>query len=98
MKQLHGSSDVNQACLAAASEKGQMTVEMILLAVIFTSIAILFFSTVRNEGLMAAMVEGPWSYTKGMIESGVWKKAEVAGSYHPNLFYRHLSLQGDSEP
>lgn len=84
--------------LQPRAEKGQMTIEMILIMIILTSVAITFTKAARDNAYLASMVEGPWVYLQGMIEDGVWAKAGGSKSSHPNLVDRHASHRGDPIP
>lgn len=79
------------------NSKGQMTVELVLLAVIFTALALLIGRFFEGNQLVASVVQSPWRLQlAGMIENGVWGEAEATRNSHPNLLSRHSSLKGDS--
>lgn len=83
---------------ALANSKGQMTIEMLLIMAIFLSASILLTQQARSRGMLAGLVEGPWSRVQGMIENGVWKPVAESKDVHPNGFGRHISVDGDIEP
>lgn len=79
------------------SQRGQMTVEVILLAVLFTALALLIGRYFKDEQIIQDAVQTPWNNKfAGMIENGVWGGAEETRELHPNLLSRHSSLKGDS--
>jgi hypothetical protein len=77
------------------SRAGQMTIEMMLIAVLMTGVAISISKYARSSGFMASLVEGPWTRIQGMIEDGVWMPSAQSKSFHPNLKKRHASEKGD---
>jgi hypothetical protein len=67
------------------SERGQMTVEMVLLVTLIVGLAALVSSQFREKALFAGLVSGPWPYLKNMNEFGQWdKNTSRAMSLHPN--------------
>lgn len=78
-----------------SNERGQLTIEAILLMCIFVSISIYVSRYARAEQLVAKVVEGPWLPIRGMIENGVWATGEKAKGQHPSMKRRHSSNQGD---
>jgi len=82
---------------ALRSSSGQVAVEFILLAAVGILVATLIAKTIRQETLLAQMVQGPWQYLTGMIENGVWGTSEKTRLQHPNYLRRHVSLKGQSE-
>jgi hypothetical protein len=67
------------------SERGQMTVEMVLLAIIALSVALVVSSYFREKQVLKTLVGGPWSYLRTMNEYGVWLPSEKnAVENHPN--------------
>ena len=79
----------------ARNERGQLTIEAILLMTIFVSISIYVSRYARAEQLVAKVVEGPWLPIRGMIENGVWATGEKAKAQHPSMKIRHSSNKGD---
>ncbi len=77
------------------NQNGQMTIEMLLIAILLLSFVLAVSKVFQEKNLLASVVEGPQTYLQGMAENGVWKPAKVANSEHPNLHQRHISLQGD---
>lgn len=77
--------------LRLKNEKGQMTVEAILLLVIFVGIFMVTQRVFKSKKYLSQIVSGPWSYIQGMIESGVWMPAEEGKVRHPNRFTRRAS-------
>ena len=81
------------------SQKGQMTVEMVLILTFltFTSYWVLnkFDADVKP---VKQFVVGPWETVKGMMESGIWAKRGAATEKHPNYFKRMYSEWGEKVP
>jgi lysophospholipid acyltransferase (LPLAT)-like uncharacterized protein len=72
-----------------------MTMEMILIALIMTSVSVAFLKTARNKGWAQAYIEGPWAHIQGMIEDGVWVPAgDKSKALNPNLLKRHGAFNG----
>lgn len=81
------------------NERGQMTLEMILIAIILTGIAISFSNAAKSNGYLASLVEGPWLHVRGMIEDGVWVAAgDNSKALNPHHLSRHASYEGDNVP
>ena len=79
------------------SNRGQMTVEIILIAVIVTGLALMIGKYFKANELIPDLIQGPWKNRfAGMIENGVWGSAEGTQNFHPNLLKRHSSLKGDA--
>jgi hypothetical protein len=79
------------------SNSGQGTVEMVLLTATLVIVASLIFKTMRSQGFVTQLVDGPWSIMSGMIENGVWGSSEKTRNVHPNYLRRHISLIGKEE-
>lgn len=82
--------------LRLKNEAGQATMEAVLLMIAFTFVALKATSYAKDNGLIANVVEGPWSPIRGMIEDGVWKRHTDSKSLHPNHRARHQSREGDT--
>ncbi len=78
-----------------SNQTGQMTIEMLLIAIMLLSFVLAVSKVFQEKNLLASVVEGPQAYIKGMAENGVWKAGKAANGEHPNLHHRHISLQGD---
>lgn len=78
------------------SNGGQATMEAVLIMIVIAMIATKISSVFKDRGLLAGVVEGPWSPIRGMIEDGVWKKHTISKPMHPNHKRRHQSVQGDT--
>lgn len=76
-------------------QAGQATMEGVLLTVLVVAVAGSVSSYARSEGLLAKIVEGPWSPMRGMIENGVWVRYNDSKTLHPNHRARHQSRQGE---
>jgi hypothetical protein len=83
---------------AETNQKGQMTIEMVLIVVLLTGIAMTISKSMRSNNVMSTLIEGPWLPIRGMIEDGVWMKPADAKLHHPNLLSRHATVIGDPPP
>lgn len=78
------------------SQRGQMTVELILITIVVTGIALAIGKYFKDNNLIPDLIQGPWkNRMAGMIENGVWGPAADTMALHPNLLKRHSSLRGD---
>ncbi len=77
------------------NQNGQMTIEMLLIAILLLGFVLSISKVFQEKNLLASVVEGPQDYLVGMAENGVWKPSKTANEKHPNLHYRHISLEGD---
>lgn len=77
------------------NQKGQATVEAVLAAVIIVAVAISVSKAMRDRGMFASLVEGPWSYIDGMAQHGVWNSERQARPFNP---YTGRRVSGVSEP
>ena len=82
----------------ARNERGQLTIEAILIMCIFTSIALYVSRYAKSEQLVAKVVEGPWLPIRGMIENGVWEAGAKGMHDHPSMKHRHSSNFGEPNP
>lgn len=78
------------------SQKGQATMEAVLIMVIIAVVALKISSVAKNQGFVRNIVEGPWAPIRGMIEDGVWEKYTTSKIMHPNHKMRHQTKQGDA--
>jgi hypothetical protein len=81
-----------------ANQRGQMTIEMILILVLLLSVALSISKASQSSGWMASLVSGPWKPLQGMIEDGVWVNAGASKSMHPTMLSRHGSYEGVEAP
>ena len=77
------------------NKKGQMSVEAVLLIVVFLGAALFVSNQFRENGVLAQFVHGPWDRLSGMVKYGVWLPDETAKGLHP--LNRVNSVQGESE-
>jgi hypothetical protein len=71
------------------SERGQMTVEMVLLMIVALTIALMTSNFFKQKQVLKTLVGGPWAYIRTMNEYGVWlPNAQAAVAYHPNGMQR----------
>lgn len=92
-QQFSGNRRLSSSISKLRGQGGQIIVEAILLMTL--SIGILFFvtRTIREQGVMQNLVQGPTEKLSGMMESGVWAPPEEAKKNHPNMVKRSLSLE-----
>ena len=72
------------------TQKGQVTIEAVLLITIMLGVSTFAHKAISSRGLLSQLVSGPWSYVAGMISNGVWKGGD-SSSLHPNRFQRRAS-------
>jgi hypothetical protein len=75
-------------------QQGQMTIEMMLLIVVFLGGAMALSKTAKEQKWIAAMVEGPWKPLQGMIEDGAWSSRD-SKNHNPGLYARKGSYEGN---
>ncbi|MES2855668.1 MAG: hypothetical protein V4692_07385 [Bdellovibrionota bacterium] len=80
----------------SSHQSGQMTIEAILIMTILMAITVAVSSGIRNQQVLASIVEGPWAATQGMIEDGVWQPVSVSKVAHPSKSSRRRSFIGES--
>ncbi len=80
------------------NQRGQLTIEAILIACIFSAIALSVTRFAKAEQLVSKVVEGPWLPLRGMIENGVWASGDKAKAQHPSMKTRHSSNEGEPVP
>lgn len=73
------------------NSKGQMTVEAVLLLVIFVAFVNVAHRTIKEKEVLRNMVSGPWSFLQGMIQNGVWAPENTGSDVHPNVYGRRAS-------
>ena len=78
----------------ARSQSGQITIEAVLILSVLLSIATYASQQFKSRGILQKLVGAPWSYTRGMIENGIWATT-TPNPYHPNSKHRHASLNPD---
>ena len=77
---------------SARLARGQVTVELILLAVVLIVIAQLIINQIKNNDYLKAFAEGPAQVVGNMISNGNWKRnPEESKKDHPNSHQRHFS-------
>ena len=77
------------------NQRGQFTMEAILIMAAMTSIALYIGREIRDRHMAATLVEGPWQPIRGMIEDGVWQNPKDAKALHPSMKGRHASATGN---
>ena len=89
-------------CRFLLQRTGQVTVELILILVIFVGITTLIKSLMG--GVAKDLIQAPWQQISGMIESGNWEKTkDKAKQGHPGIprdpwNNRHISVKGEKIP
>jgi hypothetical protein len=74
-----------------SNQRGQIMVEVVLLAVIFVAIAMAVSEKFKKSAVLSNLVEGPWAYIDGMAQHGYWGPARVARAHDPNFAPRRSS-------
>ena len=84
-------------CRFLLQKRGQVTVELILLLVIFVTIAKVIQGAINDRG--DSLIEKPWKdKISGMIESGNWGTRNEAKKMHPvtnKNNKRKVSIKGE---
>ena len=75
------------------NQRGQATVEAILIIVILLAVSISISNAFSQNNFFASLIEGPWDYVDGMIRDGVWKKSSVSHTLNPNARVRHDTVR-----
>lgn len=79
------------------TERGQMTIEMMLLLVVILGVGLAISKSARERGFMKDLVEGPWLVVQGMIEDGVWIRAPASKQRHPHDRGRHSTYDAGGD-
>lgn len=78
------------------NQSGQMTVEMVLIAVASVMLITFVSKKFEQEQILQGMSLNPWnSFIVGMIENGVWGGVDQTMAMHPHAFSRHSSREGE---
>lgn len=80
---------------AFRSQRGQATIEAVLLVAAFVIATSMVANFSRNQGMLKAFVSGPWVQLQGMIENGVWEPAVQGRARHPNKSPRQQTVRGE---
>jgi hypothetical protein len=86
------------ALKAVSNQSGQMTIEMVLMFTLLMGVVVFSTGYIRDNAIVASLVEGPWSAVQGMIEDGVWKPAGASKQFHPSTADRRRSYEGENAP
>ena len=78
------------------NQKGQMTIEAVLILALMVSIIFAVTNGIKNKKYLTQLVEKPWTYVAGMIENAYWAPVRDGKGKHPNHIGRHASPVGDS--
>lgn len=65
------------------NNRGQVSVEYILIAVMLMSLATFIGKRLREGEYLSQLVSAPWNVLSGMIEAGVWESSSKARVIHP---------------
>ena len=80
----------------AKKNKGQITVELLLLSVVLIIIAQVVFNKIKSERYLAPLTTFARDAVGNMIENGSWiRNKEEARAQHPNNLERHYSWKRD---
>ena len=74
------------------TNKGQATVESVLLITLGLFIALTLTNAANNQKWLASFIERPWKNLDGMIQWGVWGGDQYRSAHFSP---RRLSKQGD---
>ena len=77
------------------NQKGQMTVEAVLIIVLLVGLAAGVSSAFRSNEFVATLVSEPWRQLSGMIQNGNWGSPDATRSDHPSSLDRHSSMEGE---
>ncbi|MES2962625.1 MAG: hypothetical protein V4760_01965 [Bdellovibrionota bacterium] len=80
------------------NQRGQLTIEAILLMAAMVSMALFLGREIRDRKMVAGLVEGPWQPIQGMIEDGVWTNPKDSKARHPSIKARHATARGNTVP
>ncbi|MDE0119488.1 MAG: hypothetical protein OXM55_05720 [Bdellovibrionales bacterium] len=83
-----------RAFFSGKKQKGQITVEMVLLLVVMIGMSYLVLKEFQVQKLFKNFISNPWKTIGGMIESGSWQKQPEAKRDHPNHWKRMFSTKG----
>lgn len=75
------------------SERGQVMIEAVLIGFVAISLFMVVRDWAIKNDVVGNWTKAPQQKLGGMIESGVWDKAENARFKHPNTFNRFQSKQ-----
>lgn len=73
------------------NSSGQMTIEALLIMLIMFSIFNMVHKKLSGMDTANKIIGGPWDYVQGMVENGVWDKADRSRNKHPNSYARRAS-------
>ena len=57
------------------NERGQFALEAVLLMTVMMAVVLAGTKVIRDNNLLANLVESPWERTAGMVETGIWGPA-----------------------
>jgi hypothetical protein len=77
----------------ARNQKGQSTVEAVLLMFGIVLLVTFISNYFQQNNLLGQVVRGPWTYLAGMIEGGVWLPADRVKPYHPSQWERVRTIE-----
>lgn len=80
------------------NQRGQFTIEAILLMSAMVTMALFLGRQIRETRLASTLVEGPWQPVRGMIENGVWQNPRTGKLAHPSIKARHATAVGNPVP
>jgi hypothetical protein len=80
----------------AANQRGQYTIEAVLLLLIFTGIVATAGATMKKNEFVKRLVQGPWTNLSGMFQNGIWAPPLAGQPAHPTTHSRHITVLGES--
>ena len=78
-----------------SNQRGQMAVEYRLITLVLVAIVTMLRIQMQKQEMLAKLVSSPWSTLSGVIENGVKGPPDKTKNMHPNMLYRHASMEGD---
>ncbi len=81
---------------AMKAQRGQVTIEYILMAVVIIGFAILVRTGIQRNDILQNMVSQPWLVLQGMVENGTWGRVQRTKPLHPNFLKRHVTMPGET--
>ena len=83
--------------MSIKNQKGQMTIEMVLILVVLITMSYFVLKKFDEEiEPVTNFVVAPWVTVKGMMESGIWLEADAARAEHPNQWDKMRTVEGEN--
>ena len=83
--------------MSVKNQKGQMTIEMVLILVALITMSYFVLKKFDEEiKPVTNFIVAPWITIAGMMESGIWLDVKKAREKHPNQWKRMRTAEGQS--